>query len=78
MIRFSGALWACLHIVYNRPLTLSGFYFVAGVMGGWVFLKCRSLFPLFLLHALWNLTVEFGHDVLVISQPDFLPSLLEG
>ena len=51
------------------------FYLFAGMFGGWVFLNSRSLAVMFVLHALWNLAIPIGHDLLILQHPEFIPRL---
>jgi membrane protease YdiL (CAAX protease family) len=71
----SGAAWAGLHAVYGWPVALVPFYVTCGMLGGWVFLKARSLVPLVVLHAAWNAVIPFGYDQLVLRDPGFIPGL---
>lgn len=71
----SGVAWACLHVVYARPITWAPFYAASGMLGAWVFLRARSLVPLFVFHAAWNAAVLFGYDLLVLRTPGFIPAV---
>ena len=73
----SGVAWACLHVlVYTWPPWTSVFYFLAGMLGAWIFLKSRSLLVLIPLHALNNLMKPVLNDVLILLYPDLIPNLL--
>ena len=73
----SGVAWACLHVlVYTWPRWTSVFYFFAGMLGAWIFLKSRSLLVLIPLHALNNLMKPVLNDVLILQYPDLIPNLL--
>jgi len=73
----SGLAWACLHVlVYTWPFWMCGFYFLAGVLGAWIFLKCRSLVVVILLHAFNNLVKPVLNDVLLLQVPDLMDWLL--
>lgn len=53
----SGLIWAALHcFVYELPIYLAPFYFVASVLTTLLFLGTRSLLPGLVLHAVFNLT----------------------
>jgi membrane protease YdiL (CAAX protease family) len=71
----SGVAWTCLHVVYARPIALAPFYAVSGMLGGWIFLKARSLVPLVVLHTTWNAAVEFGFSLLVLRARGFISDL---
>ena len=73
-----GLAWACLHVVYGRPIAWSPLYFASGMLGCWIVLRSRSLLPVVVLHALWNAAVPFGYDLIVLHFPELVPTIFGG
>jgi len=64
-ILWSAALFGAAHLNVYQMVTA----FAIGIVAGWLYERCRSLWPCILLHAAYNGFVTFYYNWL-ISQPD--------
>jgi membrane protease YdiL (CAAX protease family) len=72
-----GVIWTFLHLIYGHPLARAPVYFLfTGALFAWIFLKCRSLLTMVLLHAICNLAIPVGFDLVLLYQSDTIARLL--
>lgn len=71
IVVLSGVVFSLLHLVYGRPTITAPYYFAAGGILGWVYLRGGHLWIAVAIHAGGNTAVAVK-DLLIMFRPEWL------